>query len=507
MLLMHNYDNPILRGMNPDPSICRVGEDYYLVTSTFEFYPGIPLYHSKNLINWEMIGHCLSSPKQLSIKSCSHSLGIYAATVRWHGGLFIMTTTDSDGIRNFIMHTNAPEKGWSDPVRVEQGGIDPSLFFDADGSVYYTSTGYDENGKDIIQMCQIDPVSGQRLSPSRAISHGCGGCYPEGPHIYKKGDYYYLVLAEGGTQYGHRATVQRSRCVWGPYESSPYGPFLSHIDQMGRNPIQAVGHADLLEDANGNWWTVCLGIRTLSYGLLHNLGRETFLAPVVWTEDGWPVAGENGRLNLTMEGPLPGQPSPRRSVFSDDFTGRRLKPEWTFVRDPRPGLWSLSERIGCLTLAGNVSLSDPRQSPAFCGVRQREHAQVVTTELKGELEEGQRAGLAAYYNANYHYEIYLRRKNACYFVGMTRRTHDWEEEVFFRQIEYLGELQLKISADERFYHFYYASEDGAWEEAGQAAVAGLCTEGTAGNTYTGVFLGLFTVGGQARFSGFEMQDM
>ena len=185
---MHNYDNPILRGMNPDPSICRVGEDYYLVTSTFEFYPGIPLYHSKNLINWEMIGHCLSSPKQLSIKSCSHSLGIYAATIRWHGGLFFMTTTDSDGIRNFIMHTNAPEKGWSDPVRVEQGGIDPSLFFDADGSVYYTSTGYDENGKDIIQMCQIDPVSGQRLSPSRAISHGCGGCYPEGPHIYKKGD-------------------------------------------------------------------------------------------------------------------------------------------------------------------------------------------------------------------------------------------------------------------------------------------------------------------------------
>lgn len=185
-----------------------------MVHSTFEFYPGAPLYHSQNLVNWELIGHCLSNPEQFSLKGCGHSLGLYAPTIRWYNERFYLTTTDVSGIRNFIIHTKDPTKNWSSPVRVEQNGIDPSLFFDDDDKVYFTSTGY-EKGRNVIQMCQIDPLAGKRLTPSRTISYGCGGCYPEGPHIYKRGKYYYLVLAEGGTEYGHRATVQRSLSVWG----------------------------------------------------------------------------------------------------------------------------------------------------------------------------------------------------------------------------------------------------------------------------------------------------
>lgn len=501
---MYSYSNPILRGMNPDPSICRVGEDYYLVTSTFEFYPGIPVYHSRNLVNWELIGHGLSSPKQLSIKHCGHSLGIYAPTIRYHDGMFFMTTTDSSGIRNFIMYTRDPREGWSDPVRVDQGGIDPSFFFDEDGKVYYASTGYDENGDNYIQMCQIDPITGEKLTESREISRGCGGCFPEGPHIYRKNGYYYLILAEGGTQYGHRESVQRSRSVWGPYEESPHGLLLSQWDQMGKNPIQAVGHADLVEDTNGNWWLVCLGIRDVSYGLLHNLGRETFLAPVTWTQDGWPVAGDNGSVALSMEGPLPEQPKPVESEFYDDFKEASLKKEWTFVRDPEAGLYSLTEVPGCLTLTGQNSLSDAWNSPAFAGVRQQEHVQETKAVLKGALAEGQRAGVAAYYNADYHYEIYLRRENNIYSIGVSKRVHDMEAEVFSKPVAYQGELRLEIASDDSFYYFRWGTADNDMEEVGRGAVAGLCTEGTAGNTYTGVFLGLFTVGGSASFSRFEM---
>lgn len=501
------YHNPIIRGFYPDPSVCRVGSDYYLVTSSFEFFPGVPLFHSTNLANWELIGHCLTSADQLSIRSCGHSLGIYAPTIRYHDGTFFMTTTDSSGIRNFIVYTDDLKKGWSAPVRVDQGGIDPSLFFDADGKVYYTSNGYSKDGHDFIQMCQIDPFTGEKLTPSRIISHGCGGSYPEGPHIYKRGGYYYLLLAEGGTEYGHHATIQRSRDIWGPYTPSPYNPLMSHRDLLGKLPIQAVGHADLLEDVNGNWWTVCHGVRPLSYGLLHNLGREPLLAPVRWTEDGWPVLLHGEHIALEMEGPLPAPEQPRRTRFYDNFSSESLFPDWTFIRSPQPGLWSLTEKPGTLCLHGDAPLSSESISPAFLGVRQEEHCISASTHLSCPLQDGQRAGLAAYYTCNYHYEIYLKRCGSDYFVAVNRRVHDFEAEVFCQKIEYTGGITLRIDADEKEYYFRYALPGGCVEDAASGAVAGLCTEGTANMTFTGVFIGLFSTGGSAAFQDFELKNV
>ena len=198
-----HYKNPIISGYNPDPSICRVGEDYYIVNSSFEYFPGVPIYHSKNLVNWKMIGHCLTTENQLSLKKCRPSGGIYAPTLRWHNGTFFMTTTNVSGEGNFIVYSKELEKGWSDPVWIDQEGIDPSILFDDDGKVYFTSTGLDKTGKACILTSEINPFTGEKLTESRIISYGCGGRYPEGPHLYKIKGKYYLMFAEGGIEYVH----------------------------------------------------------------------------------------------------------------------------------------------------------------------------------------------------------------------------------------------------------------------------------------------------------------
>lgn len=502
---MKIYKNPIIAGFNPDPSICRVGNDFFIVTSTFEYFPGVPVYHSRNLVNWELIGHCLTDIEQLPLEGCFASGGIYAPTIRFHDGIFYMATTNVSSMGNFIVNTENPSRGWSKPVKVEQSGIDPSLFFDDDGKVYYTSTGRDSSGRNGIQMCEINPLTGMRLSESKIISCGCGGCYPEAPHIYKNNGYYYLMVAEGGTEYGHRETIQRGRSPWGPFEPCPHNPILFHQHLLGKSPIQATGHADLVEDQNGNWWAVCLGVRPVPYGLLHNLGRETFLSPVVWV-DGWPVIGDNGVISLEMSGPLPGEPMQRNDDFCDNFDEKQLNPRWNFIRNPADGSCDLSIRPGCVTLCGGTGLSEPNCSPTFIGVRQTSHNMRAIATLIGELSHEQRAGLCAYYGSNYHYEIYLENHNGSYFVGVSRRVHDLESEVFRAAISYDGKIKLQISADTKAYYFAYSTTDGQIVDTVQGSVAGLCTEGTERMTFTGTYIGIFSIGGAASFDTFEMEN-
>lgn len=249
------YTNPVIPGFYPDPSVCAVGDDFYLVNSSFEYFPGVPVFHSKDLINWTQIGYCLTRKSQLFLDKCVPSGGIFAPTIRYNNGMFYMITTDvSKG--NFIVHTQDPAGEWSEPVWLKQRGIDPSLYFEGD-KCYLTS-----NPDNTIYVSEINPLTGEQLTESRAIWGGTGGRYPEAPHIYKKDGWYYLLISEGGTEYGHKVTIARSRNIDGPYTSNPANPILTHMNvNAQQNPIQGTGHADLVQAKDGSWWMVFLAFR------------------------------------------------------------------------------------------------------------------------------------------------------------------------------------------------------------------------------------------------------
>lgn len=492
------FQNPILRGFYPDPSICRAGEDYYLVTSSFEFFPGVPLFHSKNLVNWRQLGHCLESDRTLNLRNCRASGGIYAPTLRYHEGHFYMVTTNVTGGGHLIVHTDDPARGWSEPVWVDMPGIDPSLLFDG-GKVYFCSTGSKE-GREAIWLVEVDPLTGEKTSLPVCISFGCGGRYPEAPHIYHIGEYYYLMLAEGGTEYGHSITIQRSEHLYGPYSPCPHNPILSHRDRMFCN-IQATGHGDLLEDANGNWWMVCLAIRQLPGVMLHNLGRETFLAPVRW-ENGWPVVGNQGLIDYEMEGPLPQSPEPVQVCFEDHFGLPTIAPRWSFIRNPRPGSHALTEKG--LVLRAADTLSMPGGSPAFVGVRQPEFRIAAEAVLQSPSQSGTLAGLTAYYNNSHYYALHISKQPSGLHAFLCRRVYDVEAVSDSVSLPDMESIRLRIEADEEHYSFFCILPDGNRVRIGSGRTAGLCTEGTESMTFTGVFLGLFCEKNEAVFSSFKL---
>ncbi|MFV0529607.1 MAG: glycoside hydrolase family 43 protein [Lachnospiraceae bacterium] len=518
--MLEKFQNPILPGFHPDPSICRANDDFYIVNSTFEFFPGVPISHSKNLAQWTYLGHCLTSPEQLHLTCAKASGGIYAPTIRFHEGIFYMTTTNVSDQGNFIVHSKSPDKGWSAPFWVDQGGRDPSLFFDEDGKVYFTSTGNLADGSCTIQMCEINPLTGERYTQSRVISQGCAGKFPEGPHLYKRHGFYYLMQAEGGTEYGHMETIQRSTDIYGPYEACPHNPILTHRDDV-RGEICCTGHGDLVEDQHGNWWMVCLGTRPLQgeYGalMLHNLGRETFLVPVTWGEDDWPYAGEHGKVLLEMTAALPDKLQEemtdgfvRSKSFKDDFTKPSFDYAYSFLRNPSPLHYMRDTKQHRLLLKGSKETLQEAASPTWIGIRQKEHEVVfeATVGLLAEQTSGQkgvRAGLTAFYNEQYHYDIYLTKEEGAYYVCLARHIHDVFVVTKRVQIMQAENVRLKVQADGRQYQFFYRLEENPYICLGSGLTAGLCTEGTATMTFTGTFLGMFAENTEAAFEELSCQ--
>ncbi len=521
------FKNPIIPGYNPDPSICRVGDDFYLVNSTFEFFPGVPIYHSRNLVNWGLKGYCLDRRSQLELEGCRNSGGIYAPTIRFHNGMFYMITTNVTDKGNFVVHSDSVDGDWSEPAWIDQGGIDPSLFWDDDDKCYYCSTGILDGVRGIVAF-EINPMTGEILSDKKLISEGCGGQCAEGPHIYKKDGMYYLMIAEGGTEYAHRETIQRAENVWGPYTPCPHNPIISHKEYK-KSEIQATGHADLIEDANGNWWLVFLGIRRFSHALLHNLGRETFLAPVKW-EDGWPVVGYNGNgtIELVMDAPLPGldYEESKANIHTDDKTGKpmlyadhsisidfadeKLDKRLQFTRNPDMSHYIYDSADRKLTLKGtDISLNEPGKSPTILSFKQPE----FTTTLKAVVDIGattaKRAGIAAYYNNDYHYEIYIGNDDNGKYIGFYKHIHDMGAELIHIPVskdEENMKLLVKIDTDREKYTFSYAIADTdnlnarvAFRQAGSGLNAGLSTEGTRTMTFTGTLFSLFAEDGDGVF--------
>jgi len=490
---MYRYNNPIISGFNPDPSICRCGEDFYLVTSTFEYFPGVPVYHSKNLVNWELISYVLDREEQLDLHKCGPSRGIFAPTIRYSNGYFFMTTTNVSINKNFIVYTKDPKGDWSNPVWIDQDGIDPSLLFASNGDVYFTSNGISSDNKQIIQSCKIDPFTGEKLSESKIISYGCGGIYPEGPHLYEINNKFYLMLAEGGTSYGHRETMQVSDDPFGPFIANEDNPIINHLNEVD-SEISCTGHADLIQDQNDNWWIVFLGVRTISrednYVSLHNLGRETHLAPVRWNEKGFPVVGNNGVVSLQMDGELPNEVKPVFLDFNDDFSSRSLNYE--YLRNPISKNYELNTRDKTLILRGTgISIND-QDSPTWIGVRQKEFNMEASVYLSLlNRVKDMKIGLSAYYNKDYHYEIYITYKDSKYYVEVAKKIHDLYVVTASKEIEYCDNLSFKIKANKEDYRFYYSLSNDDFVLLDKGMTAALCTESTSYMTFTGTFIAMF----------------
>ena len=314
-----NSSAPVIAGFTPDPSICRVGDDYYLAASSFEYFPGVPIFHSRDLLRWEQIGNVLTRPSQLDPVGIGSSEGICAPTLRYHDGRFWMVTTNINRFLDgqLIVHADSPEGPWSEPVHVAGAfGIDPDLAWDDDGNCYLTYTGFAIEGSPAgIAQARIDPETGTMLADPYPVWPGTGLAHPEGPHLYQVAGIWYLMLAEGGTERGHAVTIARGPAPQGPFTPCPDNPILTH--RSTTHPVQNTGHADLVQAADGSWWAVYLGVRPRgSTPGFHVLGRETFLARVEW-RNGWPVVRE------------PDQPAiPVDHSFTDDLSVPALHHRW-----------------------------------------------------------------------------------------------------------------------------------------------------------------------------------
>jgi xylan 1,4-beta-xylosidase len=487
-----SYRNPVLPGFHPDPSVVRVAEWFYLVSSSFEMFPGVPIHRSRDLVHWEPLGYVLARDSQLPLATARPSGGIFAPTIRYHAGTYYVITTNVSRGGSFFVTAKDPAGPWSEPVWIAgQGGIDPSLFFDDDGKVYLTSTGSPPG----IYESQIDVASGTLLtSPPRLVWTGTGGRYPEGPHLYKIAGRYYLMISEGGTEYGHMVTMARATSPWGPFDPCPRNPILTHRDTPLSEPIQGTGHADLVQDGEGNWWMVFLAFRPQGGSYWHHLGRETFLAPVRWDAQGWPVVndGKPIALDMVVRG-LPARTTPAPPV-RDDFDGP-LGPSWNFLRNPVRASYSTVERRGWLTLHGMAVSLDQVDgvSPTFIGRRQ-EHLRVrMAARIDfAPAREGGEAGLVLYRAPRHRYELGVRR------IGGSR-------EVFVRQTigAYVSAvtasapapgqdpLVLQIDAEPTRYTFAWGASPDRLQRIDAAETRLLSTEVTGG--FIGTYVGLYAL--------------
>ncbi|MFD9499323.1 glycoside hydrolase family 43 protein [Streptomyces sp. NPDC060035] len=386
------FDNPVIPGFSPDPSICRAGDDYYVATSSFEYVPGVPLWHSRDLVHWRLIGHALDRPSQLDLPDTApSSTGVYAPTLRYHGGRFWMITTVVAGAGNVLVTAQDPAGPWSDPVPVGIPGIDPDLAWDEEGNCWcvFSSEG--------IRGVRIDPMTGELLSEPVAMWSGSGLQYPEGPHLYRIGDWWYLLLSEGGTERGHALSVARARTPAGPFEPHPANPVLSH--RSTGHPVQNTGHGDLVQAHDGTWWMVLLGTRPRGdTPMYHGLGRETFLVPVRW-EDEWPLPGP---LELRAPAPeLSPHPWPHEPD-RDDFDSSTLAPCWVTLRRHDPAAVRLDERPDHLVLHARADSLD-KPGALFVGRRQRDPDCSARTLVA--VDDGGCAGLAVRLDEAHHYQV------------------------------------------------------------------------------------------------------
>lgn len=483
-MMKEMYQNPILKGFYPDPSICKVKGKYYLITSSFEYFPGIPIFESSDLVNWQQIGHCLTTKGQLNLEESGKSQGIFAPTIRYHQGRFYVVTTNITTKENFIVYSDDDCQSWSQPVVITGWqGIDPSLFFDEDGRVYLQGNAYKSTDTLGIYQAELDPITLQVVSKRALLTTGTGGKAPEAPHLFKRNGYYYLLMAEGGTEYGHMATIFRSQEISGPYEACPHNPILTN--RSIKSAVQCVGHGDFIQGEDGHWWVVCLGIRVKgSHSYYHHLGRETFLAPVQWQED-WPVVNGTGHLELAMTGPLSAYQIIQKTDLAIDFKNCGVLPqELVFLRNPNSQHYQLTNQG--LELTGSVETVNDVKEVTFIGTRQREFAICFETDFDVLPDSLASFGVTVFMSYDFHYDvIYNPKEQTVSLVKRIGSIHVVEKQIETPAFE---EIRFQVLANDKEYQFA-VEINGATLTLGTGECAFLASE--LSGTFTGVILAGF----------------
>ena len=519
--------NPIIPGFFPDPSICRVGEDFYLICSSFELFPGIPIFHSRNLADWEQIGNVMGADNHFRVIANTWNGGVMAPTIRFHEGRFYVINMNFSDRGNYIVTAENPAGPWSDPIWLpDVPSLDASLFFDDDGKAYIIGIGEvverADGTKDSgiwireLDLREMKPAGETSVIWDSALRVGK---YPEGPHIYKRNGWYYLMIAEGGTEFYHSVVIARSRELRGWYEGNPGNPVMTHRHLGKEFPIHNVGHADLVETAAGNWYAVMLGSRAVD-GLHYNLGRETFLCPVAWEED-WPVFSPgSGKLEWEYDAD-PSLPAAAESVqtsLREDFGKAGLGPEWCFWGSPSRDFCTVRDSrlvLKCLPRG----LSDPvhgyaevdtgwqeSHNVSLIGRRQQHLNCTVSCRMEFYPEERETAGMIVLQAMNHQFRLERACENGEQLLRLVISTSEatthahlpgfkavTSERILAETAWDRDSAVLKITARGRYYSFSYGNDEDDLAVLYENADSALLNPPSIG-TYTGFLLGLFASG-------------
>jgi alpha-N-arabinofuranosidase len=479
------YTNPILAGFYPDPSICRAGNDYYITNSSFAYFPGLPIFHSKDLVSWKQIGHAMDRAEQLPLIGAGVSRGLFAPAISYYKGKFYIVCTLIDRGGNFVITATNPAGPWSNPTWIKEvNGIDPSLFFDEQTDkafIVYNSIPPENkslwNGHRTIRMYEFDyknlKVSGQeKLLVNGGVDTSKHPVWIEAPHIYHINGWYYLMCAEGGTGYNHSEVIFRSKSVDGPFIPWDGNPILTqrHLDRSRKNPITTTGHADLVQTQKGTWYAVFLGCRPYE-GDLYNIGRETFMAPVTWTSDGWPVITKGDEV-VKYQYPIPFSDAKKKPVniftgnftFRDEFSNSTLDHRFIFLRTVTEKWYTTSEPKGSLSIALRPETISGRSNPSFVGFRQQHHQAVATTKISFvPASENEKAGLVIFQSERAFYYLCKSLSDNKSVVQLYQASADTMKLLSAKNINSPGkDIYLRIEPNSSVYSISFSADSKNW---------------------------------------------
>jgi len=524
------FKNPILAGGYPDPSICRVGDEFFMVNSSFEYFPALPIHKSKDLVNWELVGNGLNRLEQVSgqinLIDVQSNGGIHAPTIRFHNGKYYIITTNVyyDEIKqrasatNFIITSSNPEGPWSNPIVIKGApGIDPDIFFDDDGRVWYAGNHQPSDpsfsGETEIWMQELDPKNFQLIGQRFYVWRGaCGGVWAEGPHIYKKDGNYYLLIAEGGTSFNHSIMVAVSDKITGPYTSNERNPIFSSRHLSYDNWVHSTGHGDLVELEDGRWYIVMLGVRG-DVKRKSNMGRETFIAPVSWESDPydwkerkivWPViAPQSGRILKNNPVIFCETIQNKEFFFVDDFNKTNLGLAWNHRRVPMQNMFDLVSNPGSLRVYTNPNKLQERKRANFIGIKQTESDFSFETKMTfSPSYDSDESGIAIVQKDNNFLSLTIKKFNEDIFLEL-KLMNNVETSIASKLIDHKCTLpvQLKVESYQNNYRFYYAQKNNDFQLFAETPADLLLSHG-----YTGAHIGLYTTSNGQISSGYADFD-